>query len=100
MRGGVTYEITSDVPAELAERYETYMRGHIPALLATGCFTAASLSRAAPGQYRIRYEAPDQAALDRYLAEHAPALRAAFAAHFPSGVSVRRAVWEVVQAWP
>ena len=96
----ISYEVTAEVPPELAPRFESYMSGHIPAVLATGCFSAASLSRAAPGQYRTRYEAPDQATLDRYLAQHAPALRADFAAHFPEGVSVRRAVWEVLRAWP
>jgi hypothetical protein len=96
----LTYEITAEVEPELAQRYESYMRGHIPALLATGCFQAASFNRAAPGHYQARYEAPDRAALERYLAEHAPALRADFSAHFPAGVTIRRAVWEAIQIWP
>ncbi len=49
-------------------------------------------------QYRIRYEAHDGAALDRYLAEHAPRLRAHFDARFPEGVRLSREVWTVVQA--
>jgi hypothetical protein len=42
----------------------------------------------------VRYLAHTRAALDRYLAEHAPALRAAAAAHAPPGVQLSRAVWE------
>lgn len=95
------YEVTATVAPELAPRYEAYMREqHIPALLATGCFVAARFSRAAPGQYRMRYEAPDREALERYLALHAPGLRAEFEAQFPAGVTLTRATWELIQAWP
>ena len=97
----VTYEITALVQPELVSAYEAYMRAHhIPDLLATGYFRAASLAAAAPGRYRVRYEAPDRAALERYLAEHAPRLRAEFAARFPAGVELSREVWEALQAWP
>ena len=97
----VTYEITAAVRPELAPAYERYMREHhIPDLLATGCFRSASIASSAPGRYRIRYDAPDRATLDRYLAEHAPRLRADFAAHFPSGVEVSREEWDALQRWP
>jgi len=97
----LTYEITATVAPELVPRYEDYMRRHhIPALLGTGCFEAARFSRAAPGHYRMRYEAPDHATLERYLAEHAPRLRAEFDAEFPAGVALTRAAWETVQQWP
>jgi hypothetical protein len=97
----VSYEVTATVAPELVERYETYMREeHIPALLATGYFATARLSRGGPGRYRVRYDAPDRATLDRYLDQSAPGLRAEFAARFPSGVTVGREVWEVVQDWP
>ena len=97
----VTYEITAEVREDLAESYEMFMRErHIPDLLATGCFVAATLSRSGVGRYRIRYEAPDQASLDRYLATEAPRLRADLAAQFPVGVGLTREVWTVVQSWP
>ena len=97
----VTYEITAEVREDLAEAYETFMREqHIPDLLATGCFAGATLSRSSVGRYRIRYEAPDQSALDRYLATEAPRLRAHLAAQFPVGVGLTREVWTVVQSWP
>ena len=96
----VTYEITATVAPALAEAYERYMRErHIPDLLATGCFVGAIFSRAEEGRYRIRYEAPTREALSRYLAEHAPALRAHFEAMFPAGVQLSREQWEAVQCW-
>jgi hypothetical protein len=97
----VTYEITAEVREDLTPAYEAYMRGtHVPDLLATGYFVGASFGRAAAGRYRIRYEARDAAALERYLAEHAPRLRAHFDAHFPEGVRLSREVWTVLERWP
>ena len=96
----VTYEITAVVDEHRVNAYEEYMRSrHIPDLMATGCFVSASLSQSAPTRFRIRYEAPDRATLDRYLAEHAPRLRDHFAGTFPDGVEVTREEWDVVEAW-
>jgi hypothetical protein len=97
----LTYEITAEVREDLVPSYEAYMRGtHVPDLLATGHFVGASFGRAARGRYRVRYEARDAAALDQYLAEHAPRLRAHFDAHFPEGVRLSREVWTLLQVWP
>jgi hypothetical protein len=97
----ITYEITATVRDDLREAYERYLRDrHIPDLLATGCFSAASLSRSAPGRFRIRYEAHDRASLDRYLAEYAPRLRTDALAHFAEGVELSREEWDVVARWP
>ena len=96
----VTYEITATVALHLTDAYERYMRErHVPDLLATGHFVAAALTRAAPGRYRVRYEAPSDAALERYLAEHAARLRLDFAAHFPEGVELSREVWTALERW-
>lgn len=95
-----TYEITAVVRPDLAPAYERYMRDHhIPDVLATGEFTAASFGRSAPGRYRVRYEARDRTSLDRYLADHAPELRADFAKHFPDGVELSREEWEMIEGW-
>ncbi len=96
----VTYEITATVRSELAAAYESYMRDrHIPELLETGCFVAASLGRSAAGQYRIRYEARDRESLDRYLAEHAPRLRQHATEMFPEGMQIAREEWTVLEHW-
>ena len=96
----VTYEVTTVVEAPLVDAYERYMRWvHIPALLATGCFDEATFTRSTEGRYRIRYEAPGEAALDDYLATHAARLRADFAAHFPEGVTATREVWVALESW-
>ena len=96
----VTYEITAEVRADLCQAYERFMRErHIPDLLATETFVAASISREKPGLYRIRYEARDRPSLDLYLRDHAPRLREDFARHFPEGIEVSRMEWNVIQTW-
>jgi hypothetical protein len=98
----IFYEITAVVNAEEpVEKYERFMcERHIPDLLATGCFRAATFARRANENfYRIVYEAHDARALDRYLTEHAPRLRADFLAHFPVGIEFTREVWTVLQKW-
>ena len=96
----ITYEVTATVDASLIDAYERYMRDHhLPDVLATGCFEAASFSRSEAGRYRIRYEVRDRATLDRYVAEHAPRLRADVEKHFPSGVTLGREVWDVLESW-
>ena len=97
----VTYEITTRIDLALVARYERYMvERHIPDLLATKCFEAVAFTRAEPGRYRVRYEAPSEAALQEYLDTHAQRLRADFAANFPDGVQVDREIWHWLQAWP
>ncbi|MGH7710694.1 MAG: DUF4286 family protein [Gemmatimonadaceae bacterium] len=74
---------------------------HIPGLLATRCFNAAEFTRDDTShlRFRTRYFAIDREALDRYLAEHAPRLRAEFDRRFGQGTSVRREIWEVLEMW-
>ena len=97
----VTYEITAAVRADLVDAYERFMRErHIPDLLATGHFAAASLGRSRPGRYRIRYEAKSREVLDRYIAEDAPRLRAHLQGEFPEGIEITREEWEILESWP
>lgn len=97
----LTYEITAAVRPDLCNEYERYMRDrHIPELMQTGAFVAASFSRSAAGRYRISYEARSREELDAYLAEHAPRLRAHFSATFPEGVELVREEWVMLERWP
>lgn len=96
----VIYEITAHVNADLIEQYEDYMQNrHIPDLLATGYFNGAKFTRAASGYYRVQYEADNAQSLAQYLKNEAEHLRADFAAHFPSGITVARENWTVLKSW-
>ena len=90
----LSYEVTIQLDdLSRANALEEYMRTHVPEVLATGWFIDAHFERSAPDVYRTRYSVASQDDLDRYVAEHAPRLRADFLEHFPSGVRVTRSVW-------
>lgn len=92
------YEVTVKVRADLAEKFEKYMREkHISEVLATGFFLGARFLRTAENIYRTQYEAKDEKALGKYLQTSAAQLRDDFLSHFPDGVEVSRANWEVLQ---
>jgi hypothetical protein len=89
----IHYEVTAVVREDLIPAYDRYIPGHMADVLATGCFDDAAISRAAPGHYRVRYTTTSHEVLERYLAEHAPRLRADLLAHFPEGIELSRTTW-------
>jgi hypothetical protein len=94
------YEVTLQIEPALAPAVEQYMRSrHIPAIFATACFRHIRFDRASPARFRTCYQAASQADLDRYLREHAPALRAEFSAEFPTGVTLTRETWSQRESW-
>jgi hypothetical protein len=97
------YEVAVTLaPGTDADVFADWMRDHhIPALLATGCFSAAEFTRdvASHVRFRTRYFPTDRAALERYNTEHAARLRADFQRHFGEGATVRRETWEVLEVW-
>lgn len=97
----ITYEVVSTVREDLRTRYEVYMRErHIPDVLLTGLFAGAEFQRGDDGRFCARYLLVDRNALERYLATHAPRLRADVVSHFPEGVELERAVWTGLMEWP
>ena len=96
----ILYEVILDVDSSLAERVDHHMRQHhIPHIFATGCFRSIRFQRAFDTRFRTSYEAETPAELDRYLQDHAPALRAEFQAEFPTGVRLSRETWRVLESW-
>ncbi len=96
----VLYEVTLQVQPALAPAVEQYMRTlHISAILRTGCFYDIRFDQAGEGKFRTSYRAHSSADLERYLHDHAPALRAEFQAEFPSGVALTRETWTTLEEW-
>lgn len=93
----ISYEVVVTVRADLVAAWEKYLPGHSEDVMATGCFESAEIERTDDGRYRCRYTAENEAVLDRYLADHAPRLRADALAKFPVGVETSRAVWTSVR---
>ena len=95
----IIYEVTAEVENGLNEAYEAFMMDrHIPDVLATGHFVSATIARSG-ARYQIRYEAVNRATLEDYFTMHTERLRADLLAHFPSGVSLSRDVWDVLRTY-
>ncbi|MDF1502323.1 DUF4286 family protein [Roseisolibacter sp. H3M3-2] len=96
----IRYEVVAEVPPEARDSFARFQtERHIPDVLASGCFLSAAFEEEADGRFRASYVAADAEALERYLREHAPALRADFAAHAPAGVRLSRGTWTTVRRW-
>lgn len=96
----IHYEVTLDVESSIASRVEEHMRQrHIPVIFATGCFRRIRFQRATEQRFRTLYAAETTADLERYLRDHAPALRAEFLAEFASGVRLTRETWYELESW-
>ena len=96
---GVAYEVRVSLDPARGDAFEAWMRGHhVPAVLGSGCFTGAQFERLSAGEYRTRYEAATAGDLERYLADHAPGLRADFVARF-DGSRVSREGGETREVW-
>jgi hypothetical protein len=94
------YEVTLQVEPSLARKVEAHMIGeHIPEIYATGCFQRIRFDQASPSLFRTSYEARSDPDLQRYLSDHAPRLRAAFNAVFPTGVTLTRGTWSQLRSW-
>lgn len=99
--GTVLYEVTVEVPEARAAAFVEYMVSrHIEQVIGTGCFTGASFATAGEGHFRTSYSASSRAELERYLRDHAEALRRDFAEHFSEGVRVSREIWMELQRIP
>ncbi len=53
----ILYEVSVKIPPEIAMDFEIYMtREHIPAILASGCFSNAEFARRGAGEYLTHIE--------------------------------------------
>jgi hypothetical protein len=93
------YEVNLDLDAAIAGDYLAWLRPHMRELCALPGFVGASLHEvvepaAEPGRVGlcVHYRLRDQAALDDYLREHAPRLRADGMARFGGRFNASRRV--------
>lgn len=103
-RTGVLYEVNIEVDASAHDEYRVWLRGHIAEILALPGFTGAKVFEvldppASAGRIAlcVQYALKDQAALDDYLREHAPRLRADGMARFGGRFQASRRVLRVTR---
>lgn len=100
----VVYEVHLEVDAGVAEAYAAWLDGHVRAILALPGFLRAEwLEDAESGptgpRWVVRYHLRDRAALEHYLAEHAPAMRADGLARFGGRFTATRRVLALRRAF-
>ncbi|MEN9699561.1 MAG: hypothetical protein RLZZ301_759 [Bacteroidota bacterium] len=77
----ILYNVTVSVDTRIEHEWLAWMRQvHIPEVMQTGCFLECRVSRIhgeeeGGSSYSFMYLAPNQAALDTYQQQHAPALQ-------------------------
>ncbi|MDC7994785.1 DUF4286 family protein [Altibacter sp. HG106] len=77
------YNVTINIEESIHDEWVQWMKDtHIPAMLATGKFQKALMTRVQVEEemggitYSVQYRTDSKATLDRYYAEHANAMRA------------------------
>jgi hypothetical protein len=93
----VVYEVDLEADADIAAPFDTWLRDHIADMLQFDGFRSAEIlddTAAPPGRIRrvVQYRLRNQAALDEYLATHAPRMRAQGVARFGNRFSAERRV--------
>jgi hypothetical protein len=93
----VVYEVNLEADADIAGPFDTWLRDHVADMLQFEGFRSAEIlddTSAPAGRIRriVQYRLRNQAALDDYLATHAPRMRAQGVARFGSRFSSERRV--------
>jgi hypothetical protein len=107
MQGGVdtrvAYEVNLHVEEAIAIEFRTWLDTHVRQILGVGGFLGATLLEVrdpapSPGHIALcmQYMVRDPAALDAYLRDHAPRMRAEGTARFGGRFTARRRVMDVV----
>lgn len=96
----IVYEVRAAVDAEVADAYRAWLDPHVREILAIPGFTGAELlvedGESGRRVYCVRYHLADRGALEAYLRDHAPRLRADGLARFGDRFSATRRVSELV----
>ena len=77
----IIYNVTVNIDASIHDQWLSWIKEHIPQVLATGLFTEAKLTKVLVEEemggttYSVQYRAPSREALDQYYNEHAERLR-------------------------
>ena len=99
----IVYEVRVAVDAEVAPDYRAWLEPHIREILSIDGFSHAELYAEddAHGHvvWTVRYQLRDRAALEAYLRDHAPRMRADGEARFGGRFTASRRVSELVRLW-
>jgi len=100
----VLYEVCLHVAPEIGAAYRDWLATHVGEILTLEGFETAEVFEDEPGpdgalRLAVHYRLRDTSALDRYLADHAPRMRAEGVARFGDRFTATRRVLRRVQAF-
>lgn len=100
----IVYEVRADVERAIAADYRAWLDAHIREILAIEGFTEAELLTEDGADdtrivWIVRYHLDSREALETYLRDHAPRLRADGIERFGARFNVTRRVMELVRAF-
>jgi hypothetical protein len=100
----VIYEVTLHAHIEVADAYLAWLRAHVADMLALPGFERAELdaletASTAERSWCVRYRMRDRAALDDYLRDHAPRMRADGVARFGDSFRAERRILAPLDYW-
>jgi hypothetical protein len=101
----VIYNVTVSIDQAVELEWLSWMRStHIPEVLQTGCFLECRLSRVNGEEddgctYSVMYLAQDQATLDHYQAQFAPALQQDHATRYNGKFAAFRTTLNVIEEY-
>ena len=97
----IVYEVRIEVEAGIAEAYHEWLVPHVHEIIAIPGFTGAELFRedgdGTHAVFTVRYHLDSRDALETYLRERAPRLRAEGEARFGTRFRASRRVMELVR---
>lgn len=102
----IVYEVSLDVDAAVADEFRAWLGEHVRGILALPGFVNAEIGAidadadAPRRSWCVHYRLHDRAALERYLNEFAPAMRADGVGRFGSRFTARRRVFELEPLQP
>jgi hypothetical protein len=99
----IVYEVRAELDPAIAADYRAWLDGHIREILLIPGFTGAELlaeDTDARPVWTVRYHVDSRVALETYLREHAPRLRAEGLARFGQRFSTSRRVLELTRKFP
>ncbi|NNL89678.1 MAG: DUF4286 family protein [Marinicaulis sp.] len=98
MAGGILYEVNVTLAPDIREAYAKWLGAHVDEMLSIDGFIGASVYVDTEDDCKMtaHYILRDQAALDSYLAEHAPHMREDGVKHFGDKFKATRRVMQTL----
>ncbi|MGZ0015583.1 DUF4286 family protein [Yeosuana sp. AK3] len=101
----IIYNVTSNIDETIHEEWLTWIKQHIPMVLATGKFEKATLSKVLVEEdmggvtYSVQYKCYSREALEAYYREDAPAFRTEISRKFGDKMLAFRTELEILDEY-